>query len=229
MDTSKTSLVLLPSADESQNVAQYFDYVLILDFEATCQEGRKINPQEVIEFPCALLNTRNGFKTESIFHKYVRPIHHPLLTPYCTNLTGITQETVSQADTFETVFSQFKTWLENEQGLVVSATESTQQKFAFVTCGDWDLRYMLPEQCRVSQVSIPGYMKSWINIKASFASSLGIGKLAKAKGLSSMLQQLGMVFEGRPHSGIDDVKNIVRIVETLAKNRNFVFETTSFL
>ena len=213
MDISTTSLVPPASPEESQNVVQYFDYLLILDFEATCQDGRKIKPQEIIEFPCVLINTRNGFETESIFHKYVRPIHHPIISPFCTQLTGITQDVVSQADTFEKVFIEFKNWLEHEQGLVVSNPESTQQKFCFITCGDWDLRYMLPQQCRVSQVFIPGYMKSWINIKTSFASSLGLSKLEKPKGLSSMLHQLGMEFEGRPHSGIDDVKNIVRIVQ----------------
>ena len=29
--------------------AQPFDYYCVLDFEATCQEGSRINPQEIIE------------------------------------------------------------------------------------------------------------------------------------------------------------------------------------
>ena len=71
---------------------QKFDYLAVLDFEATCgRNGNQPKPQEIIEFPCALLNVRAGFEVEAIFHKYVRPVHHPLLTSFCTELTGITQ------------------------------------------------------------------------------------------------------------------------------------------
>ncbi len=33
-------------------VEQDFDYFLVLDFEATCIKDMRINPQEIIEFPC---------------------------------------------------------------------------------------------------------------------------------------------------------------------------------
>jgi len=226
-DSSTTSSdLVIPK--ESQDVQQYFDYLLVLDFEATCQDGRKIVPQEIIEFPCAILDVTKGFELVATFHKYVRPIHHPILSDFCTKLTGITQDIVSTADTFDAVFSQFRVWIENEQGLIGSEEDSTTEtKFAFVTCGDWDLRHMLPEQCRTSQLPIPGYMKRWINMKQSFAASFGTNRFPK--GLSSMLHQLDMEFEGQPHSGIDDVKNIVRIVEHLALKRSFAFETTGFL
>ena len=224
---SPSTIQSVDSPRESQNNEQHFEYLLVLDFEATCQDGRKISPQEIIEFPCALLNTKNGFQIEDIFHKYVRPIHHPILTEFCTDLTGITNDMVTISDTFEAVFTQFRKWLEKEHDLVGLETELTKDKFAFVTCGDWDLRPMLPEQSRISQVSVPGYMKRWINVKSSFSSSFGTKQFPK--GLSSMLNQLGMEFEGRQHSGIDDVKNIVRIVQHLAQKRNFVFKTTGFL
>ena len=227
MAGSPTIMQSLAGSKVSQNSEQHFEYLLVLDFEATCQGGRKISPQEIIEFPCALLNVKNGFQIEDIFHKYVRPIHHPILTEFCTNLTGITNDMVSTSDTFEPVFTQFRKWVENEHDLVGLETESTKDRFAFVTCGDWDLRHMLPEQSRISQVSVPGYMKRWINVKSSFSSSFGTKQFPK--GLSSMLTQIGLEFEGRPHSGIDDVKNIVRIVQHLAQKRNFVFETTGFL
>ena len=32
-------------------IQQSFEYYLVLDFESTCQEGTKIDPQEIIEFP----------------------------------------------------------------------------------------------------------------------------------------------------------------------------------
>lgn len=43
-----------------------------------------------VEFPAVLLNTSTG-KIESEFHYYVQPQEHPLLSPFCRELTGITQ------------------------------------------------------------------------------------------------------------------------------------------
>lgn len=37
--------------------------------------------------------------------------------------------------------------------------------------------------------------------------------------LSTMLESLGLKFEGREHSGIDDAKNIARVVVQLIKDR----------
>ena len=34
---------------------QPFSHYLVLDFESTCQEGVRIDPQEIIEFPCLLV------------------------------------------------------------------------------------------------------------------------------------------------------------------------------
>lgn len=70
---------------------QIFDYLLILDFEATCnQGGRQPRPQEIIEFPCMKMCTKT-WQVESVFHRYVRPKAHPKLTDFCTELTGIVQ------------------------------------------------------------------------------------------------------------------------------------------
>jgi len=46
---------------------QKYDYFLVLDFEATCDEERKIHPIEIIEFPVLKINART-FQCESTFH-----------------------------------------------------------------------------------------------------------------------------------------------------------------
>lgn len=43
-----------------------------------------------VEFPAVLLNTSTG-EVESEFHTYVQPQEHPILSEFCTELTGITQ------------------------------------------------------------------------------------------------------------------------------------------
>jgi hypothetical protein len=47
--------------------SQKYDYFLVLDFEATCDEQRKIHPIEIIEFPVLKINART-FECESTFH-----------------------------------------------------------------------------------------------------------------------------------------------------------------
>ena len=46
-----------------------------------------IQPQEIIEFPACLLNLAT-LEIDSEFQSYVKPEIHPVLTPFCTNLTG---------------------------------------------------------------------------------------------------------------------------------------------
>ncbi|GBO42670.1 ERI1 exoribonuclease 3, partial [Araneus ventricosus] len=90
---------------------------------------------EVIEFPVLKVNSAS-FETESVFHSYVRPVINPELTKFCTQLTGITQEMVDDQDIFEDVFEKFQVWMQEEKLL------ERNTKIAFVTVGDWDLKYL---------------------------------------------------------------------------------------
>jgi ERI1 exoribonuclease 2 len=56
-----------------------FRHAVVLDFEATCQEGQPLKPQEIIEFPSVLVDLEKGLKTAE-FKAFVRPVHHPQLT-----------------------------------------------------------------------------------------------------------------------------------------------------
>ena len=63
-------------------------YLLVLDFEATC--GDAVSCNEIIEFPTLVYDLKEK-KVQATFHEYVRPVIHPTLTEFCTNLTGIVQ------------------------------------------------------------------------------------------------------------------------------------------
>lgn len=169
-----------------------FDYYLVLDFEATCDRNIKLKPQEIIEFPVIKVNGKN-FEIESEFHEYVQPRIHKKLTPFCIELTGITQDMIENKKYLEDILKEFQLWMEKE--ILIHSNV----KFAFVTCGDWDLKTMLPSQCKYFNISYPKYMTSWINIKKSFAELFG---LEKQKGLVEMLKHLNLSFRGRHHSGI---------------------------
>lgn len=48
-------------------INQNYDYFLVLDFEATCDEERKTHPIEIIEFPVLKINGKT-LRCESTFH-----------------------------------------------------------------------------------------------------------------------------------------------------------------
>ncbi len=48
--------------------------------------------QEIIEFSCAILDAQS-LQIVAEFQRYCRPTEHPVLTAFCTELTGISQAT----------------------------------------------------------------------------------------------------------------------------------------
>lgn len=207
-------------SSKSGGKVQNFDYFLVLDFEATCDTPVQIKPMEIIEFPVIKVNA-NNFETEQVFHCYVKPTHNRTLTPFCTQLTGIIQEMVANEPTFGEVLSQFNHWL-HSVGLICSDFHRPLKRFTFVTCGEWDLQIMLPDQCQLINSRIPFYFRTWINIKKSYANHFG----KWPKSLKSMLEDLNITPIGRLHSGIDDCRNVSLIMKALA-DRGFVFKNTS--
>lgn len=194
--------------------SQNFDYFLVLDFEATCEKNKKIVPQEIIEFPVLKVNGKT-FDVEAQFHQYVCPQVGTELSSFCTELTGIIQDMVDGQPDLATTLQSFNKWME-EQGLLDESTKSI-----FVTCGDWDLKTMLPKQCSYFGLMYPGYLKRWINIKKPF--SIVTGRYPK--GMMPMFDDLDLEHVGRHHSGIDDCRNIANILKALGQ-RGFVFHQT---
>ncbi|XP_073450083.1 ERI1 exoribonuclease 3 isoform X2 [Aquarana catesbeiana] len=194
---------------------QRYHYFLVLDFEATCDKPQ-IHPQEIIEFPILKLNGRT-MEIESTFHTYVQPVVHPQLTPFCTELTGIIQEMVDGQPNLSQVLESVDEWMAKE-GLLDPSVKSI-----FVTCGDWDLKLMLPGQCEYLGLQVADYFKQWINLKKAY--SFAIGTWPK-NGLLDMNKGMSLQHIGRPHSGIDDCRNIANIMKTLA-HRGFIFKQTS--
>uniref|UniRef100_A0A914WHH6 Exonuclease domain-containing protein n=1 Tax=Plectus sambesii TaxID=2011161 RepID=A0A914WHH6_9BILA len=212
---SKSNASACATSTSNGFVPQNYDYFLVLDFEATCDSGTQPSPQEIIEFPCLKVSAKT-FEVESKFHHYVRPTAHPVLSEFCTDLTGIIQEMVDdQADLPETL-RLFHEWLieENLLGRADSAdSNNAPHSFLFVTCGDWDLKSMLPRQAAYLNLTIPPYLKKWMNIKKAYNKAMG----SFPRGMMVMLSALDIAHQGRHHSGIDDCANIASILKKLAE------------
>ncbi|XP_016054724.1 PREDICTED: ERI1 exoribonuclease 3 isoform X2 [Miniopterus natalensis] len=132
-------------------------------------------------------------------------------------LTGIIQAMVDGQPSLQQVLERVDEWMAKE-GLL-----DPNVKSIFVTCGDWDLKIMLPGQCQYLGLPVADYFKQWINLKKAYSFAMGCWP---KNGLLDMNKGLSLQHIGRPHSGIDDCKNIANIMKTLAY-RGFIFKQTS--
>ena len=183
-------------------------YLCVLDFEATCWENSANKEQmEIIEFPSVLykitettepLNATYEFISE--FAEYVRPTINPQLTKFCTELTGIAQKTVNSAEPFNVVYKNHIKWLNTHVPY--------ESHFIFATCGRWDLQTQLVRELTNKKLKSNKLYKSFINVKTEFEDYYK----TKAYGMTNMLDYLHIPLVGRHHSGIDDTRNIAKIM-----------------
>ncbi|KAG6926706.1 ERI1 exoribonuclease family member 2 [Chelydra serpentina] len=201
--------------EPSQVSGQLFDYLIIIDFESTCwKDGKRHYSQEIIEFPAVLLNTSTG-EIESEFHMYVQPQEHPVLSEFCTELTGIKQNQVDEGVPLNICLSQFSKWIQKiqkEKKIIFNSDVSSHcvseaKSSTFVTWSDWDLGVCLQYECKRKQLRKPDILNSWIDLRATYK----LFYTRKPKGLNGALQDLGIEFAGREHSGLDDSRNTARL------------------
>ena len=181
-------------------------YYVIIDFECTCWESQSPNdkqryPHEIIEFPAVFLNSET-LSIDFEFHAYVRPVEQPILAPFCVELTGIHQSWVDEAGDFPSVLGEFREFL--RQNRITSFTACTD--------GPWDFHKFLYQETARKKLPFPSWATRWIDIRQRFQIVFG---LESRIGVNDMLKSLGLEFEGRPHSGIDDARNIARITAAL--------------
>lgn len=152
--------------------------------------------------------TTAEYKITNEFRSFVQPTLFPNITTFCTSLTGITQEQIETPPLGGRKFkSVFRNWL---------TFASQYPQCLIVTCGDWDLRQMLPQQLKYSNVKYPtgNLLSRWCNVKVCFRELYG----QKAGSMTQMLNFLNLPLEGRHHSGIDDCRNIARIVKRMLRD-----------
>merc|ERR1712060_593107 len=94
-----------------------------------------------------------------------------------------------------------------------------------VTCGDWDLGQQLQKECDRKNIGslVPVALTRWCNIKVPFTQAVGY----KAPGMSCMLRDFKIDLVGHHHLGIDDSRNIARILQELVRRHNSKIEITA--
>jgi inhibitor of KinA sporulation pathway (predicted exonuclease) len=138
----------------------------------------------------------NGYRDwVSSFQRFIKPTAHPRLSAYCLELTGITQDQINKAKRFESVFSDFQEWIENQD-----------QPQLICTWGNKDMP-IIREECITHDLDC-SFLPQSINLKAQFAS---IFQLGKEIGLQKALELSEIEFEGSPHRANDDAYNTARL------------------
>ena len=167
---------------------------IVLDLEATCWQGNDMNRiPEIIELAAY---TVNGYRDwVDRFQRFIKPTSHPRLSPYCLELTGITQDQVNKAKRFDKVFPDFQEWL-----------EAHDQPQLICTWGDKDMS-IIKDECITHDIDYSFLPKS-INLKTQYAS---IHQLSREVGLQKALEYSNIDFEGSPHRADDDAYNTAKL------------------
>ncbi|XP_029125145.1 uncharacterized exonuclease domain-containing protein At3g15140 isoform X2 [Cajanus cajan] len=135
---------------------QDLDFFLVLDLE-----GRV----EILEFPVLMISAKT-LQVEDIFHRFVKPskMSERKINEYIQGKYGkfgVHRVWHDTAIPFTEVIQQFGTWLMRHQLWMGEELN----RAAFVTCGNWDLKTKVPQQCEVSKIKLPPYFMEWINLK----------------------------------------------------------------
>lgn len=179
--------------------------LLVVDLEATCWESatpegepQSIRNMEIIEIGCVLTNRQGAVRDTRSF--IVRPERQPVLSAFCTELTHITQGMVDNALTLPNVIEEMNTWL-----------DGTGADLLWGSWGNYDLNH-LTAQCTLDNADSKLLHLSHLNLKKLWRLTT---KQRKKTSLASALAYHGLTFDGQPHRGIDDARNIARLLPFL--------------
>ena len=179
-----------------------YDYLIILDFEATCFDinDKHTKPDhEIIEFPSVVVDIKAGKIVDKI-EQFVKPKKNIELSLFCKNLTSITQSQVDGGIPLRDALKFHHKFVSNYQNSIL------------VFCGDWD-GFMLQKDAQFNNLDVPTFYKKWINIKIPFQKIYNLDKsyCKNIGSMNGMLKYLNMEFEGTPHRGICDCSNLANI------------------
>ncbi|KAL8264397.1 hypothetical protein R6Q59_022527 [Mikania micrantha] len=191
------------NADEYKNKhSDHFDFFLVLDLEGKV---------EILEFPVLMIDART-MDVVDFFHRFVRPteMSKERINQYIEGKygkLGVDRVWHDTALPFDEVIVQFEEWMA-KYSLCSKEPGSPLHRAAFVTCGNWDIKTKIPQQCKVLKMALPSYFMEWINIKDIY---LNFYK-RRAPGMRAMMNDLKIPLLGSHHLGIDDTKNIARVL-----------------
>ena len=171
-----------------------FDY-LVIDLEATCDDAGSVpkHEMEIIEIGAVLVNGQSLEPMEEL-QTFVRPVRHPTLTAFCTQLTSITQDMVADAPSFPEAITRLRRFI-------------GERETRFCSWGAYD-NNQFRQDAAFHRVELP-FRGEHLNLKKAFSQQL---KTRRKFGMKGALRHVGLPLEGTHHRGIDDARNIARLL-----------------
>lgn len=179
-------------------MAKILDKIVIVDVEATCWEGKTPDgmESEIIEIGICLLDIKSGEISDNR-GILVKP-EKSVVSPFCTELTTITKEMID------------KEGISFKDACNILRKEYQSQSRAWASFGAYDYN-QFQKQCSSTGLPYP-FNSSHINVKTLFALKR---KLIHEQGMAGALAILEIPLEGTHHRGIDDAKNIAKILKKI--------------
>ena len=183
--------------------------VLIVDVESTCwatPEEQGDLPNEIIEIGICELNIKSRQITKK--NSYVVRPELTTVSPFCTQLTGWTQEAIDAGQPIADVLHEIR----REYAIT--------KHHVWMSYGEYDRVKLssnpyhpagLYKLYGISHGENPfSFMRAHYNLKTLLALK---EKLPKEIGMARALQYYGLPLVGRHHNGADDAWNIARIAD----------------
>lgn len=168
--------------------------ITLIDLECTCDEN-DFDQHEIIEIGVVTgILGDDAFDPIEELQLYVKPSINPTLTEFCVELTGITQDVVDNADFLPKALLNLQNHLQKHKVV------------AWTSWGKFDAN-QFSKECSLKSLKNPLADLQHLNLKQLFARKFG-----HRVGITRALDLREMKFEGRLHSGLDDTRNIARLV-----------------
>jgi len=191
------------------------DKYLVLDLEATCDDGIKNYPKskkEIIEIGAVIADI-DGLVYEE-FDVFVKPVIIPILSDFCKELTTITQDQVDNGLLIVDAFNELEQfWL--------NMKNKYPELVGWGSWGYFDKGQIDHELQRINYTQ--PFSISFSNVRHYNFSDLYRYKkaLPRKVGLGKAISQNSLSFTGTAHRAIDDVKNIAQILPIIFKENSW--------
>ena len=180
--------------------------LIIVDLEATCwakdePDRPPKTEMEIIEIGAVHLPPT--LEMGATFQTFVRPGIHPELSPFCRELTTITQAQVDEAPTFDGALLLFLRW-------IIDTVPGPWDQLALGSWGNFDKNQFVQDSTRWA-TSLPRFFtQRHINLKTEYAQWQGVSSRIE---VTAAVQHLGWSWEGTHHRALDDAQMIARLTQ----------------
>ena len=173
-------------------------HFIIYDLEATCWRGHRPRKVEVIEIGAVKVD--ENLEVIDEFCLFVRPLLHPEVSKFCTQLTSIKQSDVDRAEGFDEVILEFEEWM-----------RPSEVRTVLMSWGEFDKRQLL-QDADLHEMELP-----WLRYHACLQQHYSKWKGSKNQiGLKNALELEGLQYAGTQHRAIEDARNMARLFQAVA-------------